>query len=448
MLRTKTISYKTILFTSFFVMAAICFLNLNYPLSVRFGFSRPLSLIILACCGLCLLTTRYSVTRALSGVGLLFFAWMITFMGIGSLSGLIMGTFGDRAVYMISVYVNSLLVIAVSAVVGFNAAQEHSLRPFLRVLFFICMTSTMLIYASDPLAAFFNLDRAAIGRSAGLFYNPNEAGQMCCLTLLLGFAMLRGSRFPMVYLACIALIYGATLLTFSKTAILTAGFLTLSQIATLRGNRRFGLWWGFLAVFFLIGFWWLLSVDTRYLDFSVTGKRRIHQLRSLVVEQELNEETTTHRSFLYRYGFDRFTESPVIGHGLGSFTKFEGLRMGCHNTYLMVFGEAGGLVGIFFLFVLARWGITILRARSPVIRQLAMGYLIVMMLAFMVSHNELYRRYHNIFQGMVIGLIVGRAYYRERLQQRQAAFEQMPRAVREPTPNVPLPVMRSREVPS
>jgi len=422
MLRKElTIKAKTIHYWAFFIMAGICILNLNYPLSVRFGISRPLSVMILGCAVVCVLTTRYSIPRSLGRTGFFFLAWIGLYIIAATLSAIVMGNYSGQTLFMVNIYTSSIIVILVSSVAGFSAAQEDRLQPFLRVLFYLCMTSTVLILFSDPIAQAFQLDRHEVGRGAGFFRNPNEAGQMCCLTLLLAFTMLRGARFPLIYLICIGVIYMATLLTFSKGAILTAGLLTIGQVVSLRGSWRFSIWWTLVAIAFVFAFAWLLKVDTRYLDVSASGKRRIQQIRSLVIERELTEETTTNRLFLNRYGLDLFWESPLIGHGLGTFTKMEGIRLGCHNTYLMIIGEAGAVLGILFLLLLWRVLGAIFRCRSPLVKQLGWGYMIVLGLAMIVSHNELYRRYHNIFLGLVLGMIAGRHYYLAKLAGAEAA---------------------------
>ena len=95
------------------------------------------------------------------------------------------------------------------------------------------------------------------------------------------------------------------------------------------------------------------------------------------------------------------------------------MRLGSHNTYLMIFGEAGVLFGIFFLLVLGRLIMTSLKCQSPLVKQLALGYLIILLLAFVVSHNELWRRYHNILLGLVFGLLAGRSHFYEKMRQRE-----------------------------
>ena len=125
------------------------------------------------------------------------------------------------------------------------------------------------------------------------------------------------------------------------------------------------------------------------------------------------------RMLLWKIGFNKALESPIIGHGLYQFHSIEGapignlgIPTGVHNVYLMLFGEAGitplilYLLSLFFLMRLL-WTVP-----KSLGRDLVVGWVIVMAVFSLMFHHLLTMGAYNF----VIGLACATAAF---LVQRQ-----------------------------
>ncbi|MFK7833398.1 MAG: O-antigen ligase family protein [Winogradskyella sp.] len=174
------------------------------------------------------------------------------------------------------------------------------------------------------------------GRYSGFYLAPNEAGFIC----IIGYASTYGLKNKVFKLSGQFIFTLAGLLTFSRTFIVIWLLINVISLKiSLKNIRIFGL--GFLIV------------STLFLIDEVVGLNnpRFEQLKSFVnndnavSSEELNEDS---RSDTWAKFYDEILESPLLGNGYGSFTGKLG-RLGAHNTFLAILGEAGILPFILFL---------------------------------------------------------------------------------------------------
>ena len=116
------------------------------------------------------------------------------------------------------------------------------------------------------------------------------------------------------------------------------------------------------------------------------------------------------RSLLWKMGFHKALESPIVGHGLHQLQILEGAPIGnqgtstgVHNVYLMLIGEAGVaplvlyLLSLFFL-MRVRWTVPKSLGRDAVV-----GWVVVMALYGLSYHHLLTMGAYNFLIGLACG---------------------------------------------
>ena len=241
--------------------------------------------------------------------------------------------------------------------------------------------------------------RTAKERLSGLYINPNNAGFFCsiCMVLTLSFAVtLRKWYLQILFILLSIFTLGVCFITFSKTGILIniilcvlAFILILNR--TLKGKQsRFLL---FYIVILVGGF--ASAFSGRITEDLLTDDQfnRIEQLKSVLFEWRLDEETTTNRTAATKVALDLISERPILGHGYKSFRLFSqqeeriNENIGVHNTYLLLWGESGILPFLLFLLFLISCYYFALVNTSGQDKYFCIGILIVITLYAFTTHN-------------------------------------------------------------
>lgn len=202
-----------------------------------------------------------------------------------------------------------------------------------------------------------------VERAVGLYSNANRAGyvsaigQSLALLLLFSRKVKRRNFYFGLYILCLI----ATFTTFSKGSILLS-MLLLVRILYLglsgRGlGRNRGLFKRYLRVFSFLMFFLVAGGALGVVNFqsrlSSLQTERIEQLQ-LLLQGQINQETTTQRSELAKLAFDKMQNTFFLGAGLGKFRRMD-IGVGSHNIYLLILGEAGVLALILYLAFLLFW---------------------------------------------------------------------------------------------
>jgi hypothetical protein len=326
----------------------------------------------------------------------------------------------------IRAYISSILLVwAVTGYIVWTGLNNNliPLMHFLRNCFVI---AAVAVWFSPIIYQFYvNLPPSSEQRMGGFFANPNEAG----ITSLLAMLIVVGLPFKnrLLQLGALCLTFGAAILTFSKMAMSLAILILAWQL--VRWLRRISL-----VIIPIVAFASILIVqdvssvfntiaEQPILELGKSQKARVMAIGS-ILSAKIDRDTSTGRTELWAIGIKKAWERFPLGWGLGSFHHLigghyeRGLWLGVHNTYLMLWGEGGALVGILVLL----WIFTmILYASRSVLRSVALPWALIFLVSMMTGHSVLGHRYQNLALAVVFGLIALTASARELQQRRLAA---------------------------
>lgn len=178
------------------------------------------------------------------------------------------------------------------------------------------------------------------GRYSGFYLNPNTAGLIC----LIGFALSYNILQIKYRLIAQFLLTVAGIMTFSRYFIL---ILILVNLVSILANKKnvIGLIVGSLGLIIILGTTSLKLNTERFLA-----------LKS-IFSDDIDTETITKESRDETWSL--YTEvilnNPIFGKGYktmqGKDTDTVGIKVGVHNSYLMVLGESGIITLLLFVFI-------------------------------------------------------------------------------------------------
>jgi O-antigen ligase len=290
----------------------------------------------------------------------------------------------------------------------FSAQRGHLNRLINGVLILFIITSLLTIF-SLPIGflriQFTNLPNIVpLDRMAGVYLNPNLAGFAGNITMSLGLGVLfrnEGSisRALLGFLG-IALGILAIAASVSKTSIIIAILVLLLSVFVYfttywrmsRPTRRLGNIFFGVLLYAIIQMGILLSVF--FNDLLPSQQRRIEQI-GLILTGRADKSDTSNRAELASYGFEKISDRPLFGTGLGSFMHLieaankVGDDVGIHNIYIRVWGESGILP--FCLFLLF-WGVSAWQAFQvpvPWLRISALALWVMFFITGLTTHDLL-----------------------------------------------------------
>ncbi len=284
--------------------------------------------------------------RAIGGAGIWqlrshrfrFYSAALAFYAIWTIASYLMSSQSEIAS---EVFVGRMKVILFTLM--FAYALDH---PRVAKQFFIgCVvlaTLGAILNIYDFLSGVFTTVR---GRAAGFYLNPTISGFMIVTLAIVGIRVLPS----FLRYAFWALICCGVFLTFSRGAwlyiiIATVGLAALGYFGL--GRVRYAFAACILAVVGFVGvelvsgrFYQTIAASplSDYLDRNTIG--RIGGLGAIS-----DDYATTERRDAVELGWQRFSESPLFGHGLGSTHEWE-QRSSTHNMYVLFLAE-GGIIGL------------------------------------------------------------------------------------------------------
>ena len=194
------------------------------------------------------------------------------------------------------------------------------------------------------------------GRSAGLYYNPNQCGAALVLGMIFSVGILR-DRYRLLFILIVGI---AIFLTVSRGAILGWFIASLFMVAQGQVNLRRSLLIGASVVaVILIG---LASqwdrVQYQLMDIGVLNKDVSKRIESFVNPQEFaTDDSAAQRAAVFGGAWEMFASNPVVGYGLGASREWE-YEISSHNQYLNLMVDHGAL-GFFVLpliILASMWG--------------------------------------------------------------------------------------------
>lgn len=398
------------------ILTVICLLNINGVVWMVFDQEAQVSFVMLgSAVFLVVLAGRYAWSLPF---GLLMGA-LVTYIALGMLFSDTSPVADNPAPY-VRAYGGALLVLW--AATGYTASLVDSDKRSLSFLRFV--RGTLLVaaasvwfspilyqyYINVPLA--FSLEE----RMSGFFANPNEAAMVSVFAVVFVQEMPLRNRL----LQWLALVVSsvAVFLTFSKTGM-TCVIIYLAW-NLVRKAKRFGLI--FIPLIAVVAI--LLVQDPEgvlggiaespMLQLGAAQQNRILAIGDILGGQ-IDEETTTGRTYLWQLAATRAWETFPLGNGLGSAHHMVGglLQLdgwqGAHNTFLMIWNESGILPVL--LLIAATVSMLSRTLRHP-LWHLMLPTLIVLLVDVMATHTALSTRYHNIVIALILGLLAHERIHR------------------------------------
>ncbi len=168
------------------------------------------------------------------------------------------------------------------------------------------------------------------GRYSGFYLNPNAAGFIALVAYALSYSV--KNQKVKLFIQIITTIAG--LVTFSRTFILIWLIINLFSLKiSLKNFRVLGA--GIVLIAIIFSFGEILNLGgQRYEIF----KALLNSNENSTVSSGIGEDSRTETWAMF---YDEIMEHPFLGDGFGKFQGGGVHKIGPHNTYLLIAGEAG-----------------------------------------------------------------------------------------------------------
>lgn len=190
----------------------------------------------------------------------------------------------------------------------------------------------------------------AIGRSGGLYINPNESGVALIFGMILSTGLL-GRRLRLVFILLVGL---GVLLTFSRGALLIWGISALMMIKLehIISTRSLIITCGVLTSFILLAvlmqpLWGKLQIDLQSKGALNQDIIERFNFFTNVAASGVRDDSGNDRIFVAKRAWTMIGDSPVVGYGVGGSSTW-GLNREAHNQYLTLMLDYG-ILGFFML---------------------------------------------------------------------------------------------------
>ena len=406
--------FDWIIGAAFWALAAICLFNLNDVGRMWIGVEEALSVPMLLCSLVALLGLfRVRFLEAVGGLGVLFLAALASYVGIGILVSIFTATdFRTGAWDYLTRYLSSILLVLAAAVGGRIVLQRAGTERALQGVLGLLTASCGLTLASPWLMTVFqNPPEDGTFRNFGVFANPNEAGFVACLAVVLALSFIRTGRLAVLGYGSLLVAAAALVGTYSRTALVALAILLAGGLLASRGRER----WRFAGGLVVVG--WLLARTIANIDAGILLDPQVERLTSLLTIVEsasVDDVTLAGRLTLWQIALEQTLESPLLGSGLGQLHVLEeawfgdeGLPLGAHNMYLTLWGEAGFIpLLLFILFLAGMLRLGVAGGLDALAAGAVGGWGLVLLLSAMTSHNLLLSRPANFIIGVACAAAV------------------------------------------
>lgn len=399
------------------LLSVIIFCNLNGLFFWIFGVTSGLSGIILTLCCIILYYSIFIVHVRYKNLYLfLFLLFIVSYLYFGGIASMLNPSYLNPKTSVFELYRNYISsgVIVCTYFYGIKAmvksSKEFNLYSFFLPFLLVSNSITILgplIGLTDNLE--FAQNFISEDRNSGLFSNPNEAGAIANYTLLFSLFFLLSYKNKFIFIILILIIIYVTILTFSKAAFFTMILLFLIYFYFSLFKLNDFTWapkvksFLFLILLTIVVFFTITSFNEYKANLTQGQLYRVEAIQDILTGK-FNRNSTSERDQLWVYGVDLIMEQPILGHGIGSFHRFNSFefKLGVHNTFLMVIGESGILPLIFIVFLLIL--IFMDSYKCEINHQFFIIGVIVILVAneYMTNHHAIGLRYSNAMIGVVI----------------------------------------------
>ena len=430
----------------FWTLGVGSLINFNHFSNMTVGTGWPITLGIVFCCALLCLTVRTPLRRNLGSPGFLLVATLTSYLFIGLSGALISNPEGYLEDITLPFRVGLAAFIGVATILGASVelrrlGVEYMLKKILIILtvtcVFILMTPFLFKYVYTMPSHLSDVRTISNVRFIGTYANPNLAGGMACYAVGLALVFLDGNRYRKF--ATLALILGsmATIVTFSRMAILTLGGLLLlfgiSSVSSLRSRQgtvikvfTIALVGGACVLFILTAEFFFLKEEADAFSRLVwirTFGRDFEALEGASARGSINNRRT-----LWSLGWSKVMESPLFGHGLWQIHHLEdgpkcrmNITCGAHNSFLILWGEAGIIPFLLIVFLIG----SLLWKALMLPRSIATNAVAVLtsifIVAFLGADGVMYFPWQIFILGLICALV---AYATRESRGRQSRHDQ------------------------
>jgi hypothetical protein len=209
-----------------------------------------------------------------------------------------------------------------------------------------------------------SIEMEIIGRPSGVYGNANGAGLVCCFCLAMLYERIDSVRKLYVWLFCgfsIICCWYCLYLTLSQSCIIIGvveTFIFVGLPYLLRMQSGFRILSGMLRVVLSVGAIFALLAGAG--DSALVTDVQINRVRSILALLSFDWSSpylvSSMRFELFREGLSIAMNSPIFGNGLGLLTVDVVGYQGVHNFYVQLFGEAGFVPVLLFLYALMGYG--------------------------------------------------------------------------------------------
>ena len=361
----------------FWMAALLALPNLNHASNLVVGTGWPFTVALSLCCVFLCLVVRVPARWALGVPGFLITTALAFYLVIGVSVLFLTGEGLHTADYTMPARPGLAVLIIVGAAAGATAMLrgvevESLLKGILSILVATCVTILLTpwldqYYSFSPSNLTVVWSARQDSRFIGFFTDPNSASVIACYTVAVALSLLRGGRYRMFAGPAVLLGSVAAFLTFSRTGFVTLALVFLFFLGMSMSRlhlRRIFSGWLVPMIILVSGAFALTIANLDYLSehFVLQKKHfeRLHLGDSFV-------DFSVSRWALWSIGLSQIAESPIFGHGISHFHHLKyaptcqvtDIVCGVHNTYLMLWGEAGilppALLLLFIGSLLRRW---------------------------------------------------------------------------------------------
>jgi O-antigen ligase len=252
---------------------------------------------------------------------------------------------------------------------------------------------------------------SVVGRSAGLYVNPTQAGAALVLGMILSVGLLP-QRLRLLFALAVGL---GIFLTFSRAAMIGWFVTMLVIIWTGQINLRRSIIIGctVLSVAGAALFWQWDKLQYKLEDSGALNSNVLTRVRWFN-DFESRDFSVTEREEVAHLAWQMFADNPILGHGVGTSTNWD-FEISSHNQYLNLMVDHG-ILGLFIFpcLVLA----TVWRAEGEA-RKIACAFSAFIFQWGFFSHNILEERYILLSFSLLGAMALGaRIHHKQQFDQR------------------------------
>lgn len=213
---------------------------------------------------------------------------------------------------------------------------------------------------------------ASVERLAFSSLNANDIGLKAAICILAFLEIRKKVPYKYLFYLIAALLIGVIILTGSRKAL----FLLLVGIAVtavLASTTKVKLIRNMVLVCMLLGIsvYLVMNIDFLYQAVGV----RLEGIVNAIMGEGHIDASTAERMALIDTGLKLWEESPVLGHGINTFTPLAGFGLYAHNNYIEE-GVGMGIVGVFIWYTI--YPFLFYRSFKSVIKPMAFSIILLM----------------------------------------------------------------------